>query len=195
MLLDRILRDYQFHEVHSVAVNATGAQVFAALGAVTSGELPLFRLLMRVRSLPALAAGRRQEFGRGRGSLLEQAKQAGFTVLDYEGDRELVLGTVGKPWRLVGGVAPPRVRSAEEFIAFSDPGWAKIATNFLFDEAGSRSGAIRLRTETRVWLADAATARRFAAYWVLIRPGSGLIRREWLRRIKERAEASASSRS
>jgi hypothetical protein len=31
MLLDRILPDYHFREVHSVAVSATGAHVFAAL--------------------------------------------------------------------------------------------------------------------------------------------------------------------
>jgi len=46
-----------------------------------------------------------------------------------------------------------------------------------------------LSTETRV-LARGAKARLvFGAYWIVIRAGSGFIRRMWLRAIKTRAEA------
>jgi hypothetical protein len=40
-----------------------------------------------------------------------------------------------------------------------------------------------LVTETRVISTDAATARRFAAYWLMVRIGSGLIRRDLLRAV------------
>jgi hypothetical protein len=46
----------------------------------------------------------------------------------------------------------------------------------------------RLETETRVFLTDAAARRRFDAYWIVVRPFSGLIRRRWLRAAKHRAE-------
>ena len=46
----------------------------------------------------------------------------------------------------------------------------------------------RLETETRVFLTDAPSRRRFAAYWLVIRPFSGLTRRLWLRAAKRRAE-------
>jgi hypothetical protein len=46
-----------------------------------------------------------------------------------------------------------------------------------------------LETETRIYLTDAAARRRFGAYWLMIRPFSGLIRRLWLRAAKRRAEA------
>ena len=190
VLLDGLLPDYQFHEVHSIAVNANGRQVFAALAAVTPTELPLFRLLMAVRSLPARTVGGRGGFGGGSDSLLEQAKRAGFVVLGEESGRELVLRTVGQPWRLVGGPGA-RVRTPADFGAFHLPGFAKIATNFRVEESASRQGTSRLSTETRVWVPDTATRLRFAAYWVLIRAGSGLIRREWLRRTRERAEAAS----
>jgi hypothetical protein len=45
-----------------------------------------------------------------------------------------------------------------------------------------------LTTETRVACTDAASARRFARYWWLIRPASGTIRRSWLAAIKRRSE-------
>ena len=57
---------------------------------------------------------------------------------------------------------------------------AKMAFNFRLD--GST-----LSTETRVLLTDAASRRKFRAYWTLIRPFSGLIRRVWLRAIAHRA--------
>lgn len=109
-------------------------------------------------------------------------------VLGEEPDRELVLGTVGQPWRLLGASGPPTpLGTMEEFIAFGRPGFAKIATNFLVEDGPTRQQCSRLRTETRVWVADRASRLRFGLYWLVIRPGSGLIRQEWLSRVRQRA--------
>ena len=43
--------------------------------------------------------------------------------------------------------------------------------------------------EPRVHATDTAARRAFARYWTVIRPGSGFIRRMWLRAIKRRAES------
>ncbi|OLC35432.1 MAG: hypothetical protein AUH81_10350 [Candidatus Rokubacteria bacterium 13_1_40CM_4_69_5] len=68
------------------------------------------------------------------------------------------------------------------------PGTAKAAWNFA---VGRRSdGATELRTETRVLCADVATRRRFRAYWTLIGPFSGLIRREMLAAVRSAAEST-----
>jgi hypothetical protein len=40
----------------------------------------------------------------------------------------------------------------------------------------------------RIAATDVRARRRFAAYWVVVRPGSGLIRLLWLRAVKKRAE-------
>ena len=73
------------------------------------------------------------------------------------------------------------------FAGFDQAGYAKMAANFrLAPTAGRR--APRLSTETQVACTDAASARRFARYWWLIRPASGAIRRSWLAAIKRRAE-------
>jgi hypothetical protein len=55
------------------------------------------------------------------------------------------------------------------------------AMNFLID------GSL-LSTETRVFAGTAKARRIFAVYWFVIRLGSGLIRRMWLRAIRKRAE-------
>jgi hypothetical protein len=44
-------------------------------------------------------------------------------------------------------------------------------------------------TETRVFAQTDSGARKFAVYWRIIRPGSGIIRRSWLEAIKRRAES------
>ena len=46
-------------------------------------------------------------------------------------------------------------------------------------------------TETRVFASTNAARRRFAIYWRVIRPGSGIIRRSWLEAIKRRAEGKS----
>jgi len=55
--------------------------------------------------------------------------------------------------------------------------------NFRIDTDG------HVTTETRVFARTDAARRKFAIYWRLIRPGSGIIRRSWLEAIKRRAEA------
>jgi hypothetical protein len=52
-------------------------------------------------------------------------------------------------------------------------------------------GRTMLETSTRCQPTDAAVRRRFGAYWRLIRPFSGLVRRDMLGAIARRAEASA----
>jgi len=120
--------------------------------------------------------------------LLDRALRAGFVILGEEPDREIVLGMVAQPWRVLGARVTAAPATVETFAQFRKPGYAKMATNFLLDVHSSSHEPNRLRTETRVWLPDVATIVRFGAYWTLIRPGSGLIRREWLERIKVRAE-------
>ena len=64
-------------------------------------------------------------------------------------------------------------------------GMALAAMTFRTAQVGGRT---LLTTETRVFAPDRQVRRRFALYWFAIRPGSGLIRRMWLRAIRRRAE-------
>jgi hypothetical protein len=178
MRLDDVLPEFDFVERHVVALPVAPGVALAAVKAATPGEMMLVRILFALRSLPALVVrGRRLPAAADR-PLVEQMIEFGFVPLCDDED-ELVVGYVGQPWRLTGG-APPHLSSAEEWRAFREPGFVKAAMNF-------RADGSSLTTETRVQATDPRSRRRFARYWRVIRPGSGLIRRSWLRAAKRRA--------
>lgn len=188
IVLDEFLPEYQFHETHSVVIGAAPAQVFAALKALTPSEIPITRILMALRSVPSLIARRRPVPRTSQATLLDQATSMGFIILGEETDREIVLGLVAQPWRLVGGGIVTTVRTPVDFLGIDDPALARIATNFRIGD-GPRPGTCVLSTETRVSITDVDARHRFARYWMVIRPASGLIRREWLHRVKVGAES------
>jgi hypothetical protein len=185
-VLDRLVPAFQAAERHSATIAASADQVWAALSQVTTGELRLFRLLMGLRVLPGRLLGRPHARFDADEPLLGWAVRFGFTILGQDAPRELVVGAIGQPWRLAGGRGMA-VAGGDDFAAFDQAGYAKMAANFqLVPTAGG--GAVQLTTETRVACTDAASARRFARYWWLIRPASGTIRRSWLAAIKRRSE-------
>lgn len=61
------------------------------------------------------------------------------------------------------------------------------ALSFELELSGDRT---RLATETRVQPTDRQAARAFLPYWLVIRAGSGLIRRDLLRAVARRATHS-----
>ena len=116
--------------------------------------------------------------------LLEAMKSIGWSVLATIPDREVVVGAVTKPWEanVVFRSVP-----ADEFAAFNEPDYVKIAWTLRADPVGP--GHSIARTETRVMTTDAASRRKFRRYWSLVSPGILLIRRFMLKRVKALAEA------
>ena len=183
--LDEFVPVYQFDEFHAARIAASCDQSYHALKNVTAGEILLFRTLTAIR-----------RFGRPgpegilnapeRLPLLEVATRTGFLLLAEDPGREIVIGTAvvaPRGWR-------PRHRPTPEgFKRLHEPGFALAAMNFRLEDAGPN--ACRVTTETRVYATDAKSRRIFARYWRVIYPGSALIRRMWLRAIRERAEARA----
>ena len=162
--LDEFAPAWQFHEVHTMRVDAPPARVYDAIKQVRADEILLFRTLTWIRRggrpLPEsiLDAGDRKP-------LLEVATSSGFYYLADEPPREVVVQTV---------IARPTLATM----------------NFLVTPDGA--GSI-VRTETRVFAKTPAARRRFAAYWRAIYPGSALIRRMWLRAIARRASGAPAS--
>lgn len=185
-MIDAILPTYDFGEVHAIQVHRSPASVLGAVKRVTPAETPWFRLLIGLRALPArLLRGSAWQFSLDR-PVLEQFLDAGFSLLAEGTNRELVVGRIGQFWRMVGSPTP-RIVGPEEFRAFDRPGYAKVALNF-HAEPAAEGEATRLSTETRIAVPDWKARMRFRAYWCFIRPGSAVIRREWLAAIKRRAE-------
>ena len=187
MLLDEMMPRYEFGEVHAVRLSVAPERALEAARRATPGEMPLVRLLFGVRSLPARFAGERGLPTAKTESLYGQMLTVGFVQLVEEPGRETVVGAIGQMWKVRGGLVPA-VRDAREFVAFEEPGYAKVAMNFSVER---RDRFAELRTETRVLTTDPSSRRGFARYWRVVRPGSAAIRRSWLGAAKRRAELGA----
>lgn len=166
--------EFQFVERHHTWIKASPEAALAAAREVSLDDMPLARMLMRIRGMRTPT----------RRPLWEQLLAGGFVVLGDTPGHEVVAGVVGQMWKLSGGHTP-KVAGAVEFAAFNQPGYAKAAMNLAVREV---NGRCELVTETRVLATDAPARRAFSRYWLVVRPGSGIIRRVWLRAAKKRAE-------
>jgi len=190
MLIDEYLPRWDAVERHGLVIRATPARVWAGLRTADFGRSPLMTALLGLRSLPSLLGAPRRTVRRLRerraGRLtLDTFFARGFVLLEERPEREMVIGLEGRFWTAAGDLRPT---DAERFREPPAPGLARVAWDFRAEPLAD--GRVRLTTETRVLCADAATRRRFRAYWLLVRPGSGLIRRAMLRAVRRAAESS-----
>lgn len=172
MLLDEVLPTWHKQETHHRRTSATAPDLLRATQELTWDEVAAFRALMRLR-----AGGRRP----GDGTILAGMTRVGFVEL-ARGPREVVYGLIGRPWTRRGDrlrLDGPDPKGS--FVDFDRPGYAKTAFNFHAGDGG-------LSTQTRVYLTDAGARRAFSVYWLLVRPFSGWIRREWLAGITHRTD-------
>lgn len=187
--IDYWMPTYDFAERHETRVRATPERVYQAIRAADFGRHSIFKLLFGLRALPKLLLNPSK--AREMASRLEPEPkltldrlfQSGFVMLEERQGQEMVLGLTGKFWRPGGGIVHT------EPIEFQSPtpkGMAKGAWNFALRRATDDSTL--LTTETRVWCPDAGGRRRFGAYWMLVRPFSGLLRRIMLKEIRKMAE-------
>ncbi len=173
--LDDFVPEYQFSEFHSTVVNASKARVYSAIWAVTPEQVRYFQVLMRIRFLKPPPA---QE------PILQNFVKGGFLLLSADPGAEIVIGRVGT------GRGSLKL-TPEQFRAFQANPAIKIGMNFRIREIDASH--CLLTTETRVYASGSQVRRGFATYWRMIYPGSSLIRRMWLRAIKQSAEAPSTA--
>src|SRR5688500_1539657 len=184
---------YDVVERHATVVRASSAVVYAAIREADLIAGPITRSLLALRALPtAIPAVLRsprdallewRERRARRGGRLADLESFGFRLVAERAPEELVIGALGRFWM-------PRSRlcaevSAADFADGPPRGFALAGWNFMVTPRAD--GRTELRTETRVWCAP-DVRRRFRAYWLVIRPWSGLIRHAMLREIRLRAE-------
>lgn len=168
---------YDLSERHRVIVGAAPEATYEAARHVDLGRSTTVRLLFAFRGLLRWFGGRPST-----PMTLDGFLSGGFVLLAEDPGREVVLGVVGRFWRPRGDVV--RLEPGD-FTRFRRPGYAKAAWRI----SVRGEGAITLlATETRVAATDAGARRRLRAYWTLIRPFSGWIRRRMLALAKAEAE-------
>ena len=181
-LLDQAMPAWDVAEHHQRRVAADLDAVWAALLATPMSDLSVTRALMRVRT-----------FGRGTpGSPARTVVEAlPPGEITRRAPRELLLGLVA-PVRLRNSAADLPVLRTTTVVELQRPlpdGWVRIATDFRLVAAGA--GTTTLSTDTRVLATGPRAKRAFRAYWLAVGWGSGLVRRELLRAVARRAEATS----
>lgn len=186
MLIDRFLPTFDASHVCEESVAAAPEAVYAAIRETDLRD-PVIDFLFALRELPLRLSrwlrGEAPQPAPKRVTLGDVAELGPtFVRLAEEPGTELVVGAVGRFWRKdYGG----RKVSADGFIGFREPSYAKLAISLSVRPAGT--GSI-VCYEARTTTTDEAARRKFRIYWRLIAPGVALVMRRVLRRIKARAE-------
>jgi len=179
-LLDHFIPAYEVVDRHAVWVAAPAEITFSAACDLKLHESAIIGALFKGRELMLRAKpeGKARPLG-----LVAQASAWGWGVLAEIPGREIVFGAVTQPW-----LANPvfRALAPDEFVAFHEPGYVKIAWTLRADPL--RDAHSLVRTETRAAATDPVARAKFRRYWAFLSPGIILIRRIGLRLVKTKAE-------
>ena len=195
MILDELMPRYDVVERHRTRILAPSATVYAAIREANLASAPVTRTLLALRAVPAAllallrapraALAEYRERRARRGMRLADLERAGFRVVAERANDELVLGLLGRFWTPRGDLRADVTR--ESFRTGPPAGMALAGWSFSVHPL--RDDVTELRTETRVLCAP-DVRRTFRLYWLIVRPGSGLIRHDMLRAIRRRAESA-----
>ena len=162
-------------------IDAPPSVVWDELHRLKLSSLPVSLVLGGVRALPVLLTGK------WRGGLDRTFLDlVPIPVLSSEQPSAVVFGGVLQAWRLTGGEQAPALDAAG-VREWSEPGWVKIAMEFRLTPS---VGGTRLSCETARRGDRCGGRRRFAAYWLVVGPGSSAIRWELLTAVALKAESA-----
>jgi hypothetical protein len=189
LLIDRQLPRFEARALSTVAVDAGTEQTYRAVRALdpelVRQSVPFMRMMGQLRQLPVRIAAIPQKAAPPAPEALtgEQYRDA-FLLIDEEPGVEFVIGMIGK------FMSPTQMEfrrfDPPDFAAFAEPGYGKVAVNFLVLPYGT--GRSLLCTETRTATTDPVSASRFRRYWKVIGPFASYIMRHWLTLAKQHAE-------
>jgi hypothetical protein len=169
-LLEEILPEFDIAAKYTTRIQATPDRIYKILQrGLPTGTIT--RFLMVLRRIPRFLRKR-------------EAQEYSFYKLKESHGREIVIGIIGQFWKPVANTVT--INNLDEFLSFERNGYCKAAINLRILE--QKNGICVLSTETRV-LSFGYAKDRFRSYWQVIKPFSGMIRREILRKIKKQAEA------
>jgi hypothetical protein len=168
-LIDKYLPQYTFGEHHETVVNCPIQNVYDVARDFDLSKSKLIKFLFRLRGLPTKRM-RLQDF----------IVDIGFTYLEENPPYENLTGFWMRP-RI------ERIPSYEDFLNDSISSRVKVVWNFRFEEM--EENKTKVSTETRILCVVPITKLTFGLYWTMVKPFSGLIRKEMLNIIKDGSEA------
>jgi hypothetical protein len=175
--LDRFIPVPRLREVDAVDVPTSAARAYAFLRHLDMARAPFVRGLFALRALPDRLRGR--QAAAATMTLDDITRGAsGFRVLADDG-ASFAAGAIGQVWK---PQIPFREVPRDAFVAFTEPGWAKVAWEVRCEPRGAAH--CHVAVEVRVTATDDESWRRFQRYFRLIGPFSRFIRRRTLRRVE-----------
>lgn len=186
--IDALLPVYTSNEFHEVCINAPIEKVKQVLTVTGVKDIPVARLLMIIRGIADedVDLSDRASNNQVGAETISTPDFNFFVVSPDEWVTVMILKAViitndaDKP-------ATPEILTLEQFEAFNDPGYVKVAVNFRFIRKSDDQTI--LTTETRNNGITLKDSHVFGIYWRIIYPGSAIIRRVWLDTIKKKAQS------
>jgi hypothetical protein len=181
LLLDRLLPSADAATVVTVLVEAPPDMTYAALKRVDFARMPendpLMRMLVGARSLPDRISRRLRgqapevaiaEAG-GRLSEMSDGPDAWIRLGETPG-AEFAFGAIG---RFLGAQVNWRRTTAQEFVAFAEPGYVKVAASLSVQPYGQDRSL--LIYDCRAAATDESSRSAFLRYWRLLSVGIRLV--------------------
>ncbi|MEA2216830.1 MAG: hypothetical protein QOK19_2391 [Solirubrobacteraceae bacterium] len=197
MLLDAFMPEFDATRIEHRVIDARPARVYEVAIRTDLAEVllrshvvsALFGVRAAGERLLAMARGPRPEGQLGIGSmrLAELPDHGAWIRLGEDSPSEFVFGVVGRFW--AGQTSWADVAS-RDFVAFREPGYARIAANLSVRSYGDRRAL--LSYEARTQATDDAARRAFLRYWNLASPGAGVVMRSALALIADETRRSGS---
>ena len=198
--IDEVMPRFDANVVQHVVVNAGPRETYQAVLDADLMDNRLTHVMVIARDLPNRLRARREPAGEPQPYAGPDQRPAfrmrdmtgegsGWVVLRDEPGVELLAGLVGRFWRRDYGIVQV---SPEEFASFDRPGYAKTVAGFSLHPHGE--GRTLLTYESRTVSTDAAARRRFAAYWLVLRPFVRQLLRGALVSMKRHAEHGRTAR-
>jgi hypothetical protein len=173
-LQDKYLGNYHFSETHSIKIKTSPEQIFAKICEMNFTGSFVTRLLFALRGFPKKTT-----------TGIERLQDVGFVILEVVPNHEVILGLIGQFWKLSGNIQKV-TRSG--FLVFENPDFAKATWNFKIIRESEEMQV--LLTETRILCPSEPARKRFTLYWRIIKPFSGIIRKQMLKQLKKQSESS-----
>ena len=172
MLQDKYLPSFHFSEKHSLVIHSSPAKIFPFVQSLDVGGSSIIRMLFWLRGIPASMMS------------LNGLAKGKFIILEELPTEELIIGLIGRFWKPSGDL---QHFDPAEFTSLNPPGCAKASWSF---QLIPYKDSTLLETETRIYCTTESSRKDFSKYWFVVKPFSGLIRKEMLKSIKQKAEAN-----
>jgi hypothetical protein len=190
LMLDWLLPEFDASLVEHLVIDGDPESIYRAMATIDMADIPKSSTPVRLLFAARGAAERLVSALLGRPApgpepehplrLDDLPAHGDWVKLADDPPAEFAFGVIGRFW---GGETVWETIDADRFVAFDEPGFAKIACSISLRPYGT---ARTLATyETRTQALDPDSRTHFLRYWRVVRPGVAIVMRAFLHAVAE----------